>query len=436
MQSGIKFLFWGLVILITSCSPIRFHGLVKIAENSGEFYGPAEPSITVSQKNPNIVVGGSIIDRVHYSTDGGNTFLHTNLKSPELGVFGDPVLWSDHKGNFYYVHLGSPEHKGRTSGRWLESIVIQKSTDGGKNWDSGHAIGTNPPKNQDKPWIASDPNSNDLVVTWTEFDKYASNKIEDKSRIRFSISHDQGLSWSPAKTISDLEGNCIDDDFTPEGAVPSYGLRNEIYVVWAFDQKLWFDKSLDGGNTWLPQDKPIMHQKGGWTLDIEGLGRANGMPVTCTDKSNGKYKGSLYVCWADMYSGEKNMDIWIMHSRDGGDHWSDRIRVNQDKTDRFQFFPWMSVDPITGIINIVYYDRRNTGNTDTEVVVAYSKDGGTTFKEIMLQGSKFTPPGSKVFFGDYNNISAAGGIVRPIWTSYQNNKLSVWTAIIGKKKIK
>ena len=86
MQPGIKILFWGLVIFIISCSPIRFHGLIKIAENNGEFYGPAEPSISVSQKNPNIVVGGSIIDRVHYSTDGGNTFLHTNLKSPELGL--------------------------------------------------------------------------------------------------------------------------------------------------------------------------------------------------------------------------------------------------------------------------------------------------------------------------------------------------------------
>ncbi len=436
MQSGIQFVYIFLVILFTSCATIRFHGLIKIAENNGEQYGPAEPSITVSQKNPNIVVGGSIIDRVHYSTDGGNTFSHTRLKSPELGVFGDPVLWSDHNGNVYYVHLGSPEHQGRSSRRWLESIVIQNSKDGGKSWDSGHAIGTNPPKNQDKPWIASDPNNNDLVVTWTEFDKYASLKKEDRSRIRFSISHDQGSTWSPAKTISDFEGDCIDDDFTPEGAVPSYGLNHEIYVVWAFDQKLWFDKSVDGGNTWLANDKAIMNQVGGWALGIDGLGRANGMPVTGTDKSNGKYSGSLYVCWADLYSGEKNMDIWMMHSRDGGNRWSDRIRVNQDKTDRFQFFPWMSVDPSTGYIYIVYYDRRNFSNTDTEVVVAYSKDGGNTFKEIMLSGSKFTPPGSKAFFGDYNNISAAGGLVRPIWTSYQNNKLSVWTAVIGKKKYK
>ncbi|MBK8779010.1 MAG: hypothetical protein IPO25_17005 [Saprospiraceae bacterium] len=52
--------------------------------------------------------------------------------------------------------------------------MIHQSIDGGKSWDEGTAIGTNPPKNQDKPWIASDPLNGDLVVTWTEFDKYAS----------------------------------------------------------------------------------------------------------------------------------------------------------------------------------------------------------------------------------------------------------------------
>ncbi|MBK8779011.1 MAG: hypothetical protein IPO25_17010 [Saprospiraceae bacterium] len=102
----------------------------------------------------------------------------------------------------------------------------------------------------------------------------------------------------------------------PKGAVPAYGLHHQIYVVWAFDQKLWFDKSLDGGLTWLPRDQQIMDQIGGWSLDVPGLGRANGMPVTCTDLSINQYRGSIYVCWADLKNGEDNMDVWIMHSRD------------------------------------------------------------------------------------------------------------------------
>lgn len=91
------------------------------------------------------------------------------------------------------------------------------------------------------------------------------------------------------------------------------------------------------------------------------------------------------------------MDVWIMHSRDEGRTWSQRIKVNQDTGPRYQFLPWMSVDPATGYIYIVYYDRRNHADTQTDVVVATSKDGGNTFKEILLTGSTFTPPGNEVF---------------------------------------
>ena len=36
-------------------------------------------------------------------------------------------------------------------------------------------------------------------------------------------------------------------------------------------------------------------------------------------------------------------------------------------------------------------------------------------------------PNSDVFFGDYTNITAHAGIVRPIWTRLNNGSLSVWT---------
>lgn len=103
-----------LYLLTLSCSTPKAIQLIKIAENEGKHYGPAEPSMAVSPLHPEWVVGGSILDRVHYSSDGGQTFGHTFLKSP-LGVFGDPVLWADHLGNFYYVHLGTPGGGGRNT---------------------------------------------------------------------------------------------------------------------------------------------------------------------------------------------------------------------------------------------------------------------------------------------------------------------------------
>ena len=429
-QSVIKNFLGGLfAVFCFSCSSPAYLGSVKIAENSGERFGPSEPSIAVSPVNPDIVVAGSILDWVHYSTDGGRSFSHSRLQSP-LGVYGDPVLWADREGRFYYVHLGNPDGGGRQSGRWLESLVIHQSTDGGKTWDQGSAIGTNPPKNQDKPWMSSNPSNGHLVVTWTEFDKYGSDNETDRSRIRFSLSSDQGKTWTPAKTLSDQEGNCLDDDLTPEGAVPGFGPSNEIYVCWAYNQKLWFDKSTDSGNTWLPSDQALVDQPGGWSLEVPGLGRANGMPVLSTDLSPGKYRGSIYICWADLKNGEKDMDIWLLYSRDGGKSWSERIRVNQDRTSSIQFFPWLSVDQSTGYLYIIYYDRSRHHDLKTDVVVAYSKNGGKSFKELLLEGNTFTPPGNETFFGDYNNISAAKGRVRPVWTSYMDKKLSIWTALI------
>jgi prepilin-type processing-associated H-X9-DG protein len=35
-----------------------------------------------------------------------------------------------------------------------------------------------------------------------------------------------------------------------------------------------------------------------------------------------------------------------------------------------------------------------------------------------------------VFFGDYNNITAVDGHVRPIWTREVDGVLSVWTALL------
>ena len=36
-----------------------------------------------------------------------------------------------------------------------------------------------------------------------------------------------------------------------------------------------------------------------------------------------------------------------------------------------------------------------------------------------------------MFFGDYNNITAHNGVIRPIWTRLHEGDLSVWTAIIN-----
>ena len=89
----------------------------------------------------------------------------------------------------------------------------------------------------------------------------------------------------------------------------------------------------------------------------------------------------------------------------------------------------MTVDQTTGYVYFVFYDRRNYSDNNTDVYMARSTDGCSTFTNFVVSQSPFLP-GSSTFFGDYNNVTAANGHVRPIWTRLVGGTLSVWTALV------
>jgi hypothetical protein len=402
---------------------------VLIHEGSGFTTGPCEPSIAINPVNPDEILAGSVLNNVYKSTDGGKTWSRDRLKS-SWGVYGDPCLAADKNGYFYYLHLSNPDNKAYTSKKFLNAIVLQKSTDAGLSWSEGTGIGHNEPKQQDKEWLAIHPETGQLYVTWTEFDKYGSKNKKHKSRIRFATSTNFGDTFSEAITISDREGDAIDDDNTTEGAVPAVDKNGNIYVAWSVNEVIYFDKSRDGGKTWLDNDKFIAQQPEGWTQDIPGIGRCNGMPVTVVDNSDSSYSGTIYVNWTDQRNGKDNTDVFLIKSTDQGETWSPPIKVNQDHTKSHQFFTWMTVDDSTGYLYFVYYDRSKYKNTSTDVVLTISRDGGETFDSYTISKSSFTPT-TLVFFGDYNHIDVVDGMVRPIWTRMDAGILSIWTALIN-----
>ncbi len=387
---------------------------------------PEEVAIAINPVNPNYLAAGANIDYYYSSSDGGFTWSESSMSS-SLGVWGDPCLLYDSLGYVYFGHLSY----GSGSGYWIDRIVVQRSTNNGTTWNDGAGIGFNPPtRNQDKEWLAVDhsqsPFHGNLYVTWTEFDDYGSSSPSDSSRIRFSKSTDAGLTWSTAKTISDVSGDCIDSDNTDEGAVPAVGPNGEIYVSWAGPLGLVFDKSTDGGETW-GNDVFVSTIPGGWDFDVSGISRCNGLPITMCDISNSQYNGNIYIGWSDQRNGTTNTDVFLVKSSDGGNTWSQPLKVNDDQTTRQQFFTWMTVDPSTGHIWAVFYDRRNTTGDATDVYVAKSTDGGDTFENLKVSESSFTPS-QFVFFGDYTNIAALNGKIYPIWMRADNMTLSVWVA--------
>jgi len=403
---------------------------IKIASGKNGL-GPCEPSICINPSNPQNIVAGSILNRTHISNDGGKTWTSDWLES-SLGVYGDPVVRIGPNGNVYYSHLSNPKGKAYASVEFLDRIVVQTSTDEGKTFNDGTAPSNDRTKDQDKQWLYIDPKDGTILMSWTEFDKYASKAPQDKSRILFSQSKDEAKTWSAPVDISDIDGDCIDDDDTTEGAVPVKDKDGNIYVTWAHGDKIYLDKSTDDGHTWLPKDILVAEQFGGWTLDIPGINRCNGMPILGIDRSGSKHDGTLYINWSDQKNGKDDTDIWLVKSIDGGKTWTERKRVNDDAPGKHQFFSWMDIDPLTGYIYIVFYDRRAHLDNNTDVYIAYSADGGETFINYKISESPFLP-NDKVFFGDYNDISAHNGMIRPIWTRLDRGELSVWTALIDMK---
>jgi hypothetical protein len=437
----LKFSFLGLIIISTqflACNPksnpsttkskITIKSAINIPiDTTRRLVGPCEPSIYINPKNTNEIVAGSVLNTVYHSKNGGKTWTMQTLKSP-FGVYGDPVITADYQGNFYYAHLSDPDGQGWSSEKILDRIVVQRSEDGGETWNDGGFAGNHHPKDQDKQWLAVNPETNEIYMTWTEFDKYDSPKETDKSRILFSKSSDKGETWSESVTINEFSGNCLDDDKTTEGAVPAVGKNGEIYVAWAYNEKIYFDKSLDGGKTWLAKDKIAATQPGGWTFQIEGISRCNGLPITAVDRNT----NTIYINWTDQRNGENDTDVWLVKSTDGGETWSKPKRVNDDKSGKQQFLSWLTIDQTDGTLYTVFYDRRNYNDISTDVYIAYSTDGGETFINKKISETPFKPSAFN-FFGDYNNISAHNGIVRPIWTRADGFRLSVWTALVDVK---
>src|ERR1035437_6854923 len=412
-----------ITLLIATNSFAQFQNVMISNTNA-----PEEVSICINPKNTNQLVAGANIDNVFFSNDGGLSWNVNLLSDTANGVWGDPIVFTDTTGAFYFSHLSNPP----TNGNWVDRIVFTKSTDNGSTWwNTGTYTGLNGTKIQDKEGITVNQHTNEIYVTWTQFDSYGTTNTADSSVILFSKSADGGLTWSTPKRICVQAGDCIDSDNTVEGAVPTVGPNGEIYVAWAGPNGIVFTKSLDDGNTWLPHETFVTSMPGGWDYNIAGLQRCNGLPATSCDISGGPNNGTIYINWTDQRNGTTDTDVWLIKSTDGGQTWSSPIRVNTDAPGKQQFLSWMSIDQTNGYVYCIFYDRRNYSSTSqqTDVYLARSIDGGNTFTNYKINQTGFVPSPS-VFFGDYIGISATNNVVRPIWMAYSSGTLSAWTAIV------
>lgn len=409
---------------------------------------PAETSVAINPTEPDHVVASSLMrprpehagrqNATYTSFDAGRTWKMVPCPNPDRWIQGDDVVTFGPDGMAYHCFLSLGGIREGAPLRARSALLLRRSFDG-LDWEPAVPIidhvNTAEPL-EDKPWVVVDgvpgsPHRGNVYVSWTRFDKYGSRDPEHRSRIFCARSRDGGKTFAPPVRVSDKSGNAHDDSGTVEGAVPAVGPKGEVYVAWAGPLGIVCDRSDDGGFS-FGTDVKVADQPGGWDYPAPGLARHNGLPVTGCDVSRGKFRGSVYVCWADRRNGDS--DVFVAASRDGAKTWSAPVRVNNDalKNGRDQLFAWMAVDPADGSLNVVFFDRRDgSGGNDTRtaVTVARSVDGGQTFANFAVDLPPFVCDRS-VFAGDYNGIAAHGGRVVAVFPHFiTRRELAVSAAV-------
>jgi hypothetical protein len=401
--------------------------LTDITTSAGFFN---EPAIAVNPKNPRqLVVAWQINASAAYSDNGGRTWTIASGTAPkDYRVSGDVSLAYDGSGNAFLCYiafdkLGSTNYWAQGATR--NGIFVRRSPDGGKTWEPNavpviaHESTPNIPF-EDKSWIVaatSGPHSGDLYVGWTQFTLAASDML-------FSRSTDSGKTWSAPIRLNSVSGLPRDDNGDLEGFHGVVGPDGTLYTVWDDRDGIMMAISHDGGRTFSKDQRII--PAGPAYFGIAGVSRSNGFSQIGIDPRSGR----LYVAWSDYINGD--VDVFVSSSGDHGQTWSSPVRVNNDPLHNGadQFFQWMAVDPVTGAVNLIFYDRREInagrennarrGNSNRSednrlatVTLARSVDEGRSFANYTFDPQSFEPEGD--FLGDYLALTAWDGKVFGAW---------------------
>lgn len=406
-----------ILFLITSIQLPAQHVNVLISAPIGNGL-PTEPAIVINPANTSEILVAGMPDNAYYSTNGGIWWTHEIVSSP-YGVNADPVLLVDSLGRFYYIHL--PNEINRIICHRKPEISAPWNFESFASFDNIHEV--------DKEWASYDPVNHIIYLSWTYFDDWGSSNPNDSSCIYLSRSSDGGASWSDPVRVSDQKGNAQGGNYSAHGSYNTTGPNGEIYVAWFGPSGLMFDRSTDQGTTWLTNDINTAGSHIDWIYSIPGVNLGVTFPFIACDRSGGPHNGNIYISWADKRNGGNDADVFIVRSTDGGITWSLPIRINDDLPGKHQFFPTMTVDPVTGKIWVVFFDRRNYTDTRTDVYIAVSEDGGNTFKNSRISETPFIPFNT-VFFGHYLGVAANDDHVFSVWNRMDDGENSLICGII------
>ncbi|MGC8865083.1 MAG: hypothetical protein ACP5O2_05095 [Bacteroidales bacterium] len=381
--------------------------------------------------------------------------LNSNNSSnyPTNNLFGANWLTSGDAGETWEGEMygaggdnsGDPAVGINAQGRWFIGYInesfgqsVAYSDDEGQNWIK-ILIAPAPgfyPAGLDKNhlWVDNSSTSiynGNVYTAWTRFSAGGTYDGE----IQLSRSTNGGTVWSNPMVIS--EG--VTAGSHNQGVNIQTGPDGQVYVVWAIydtwpadENALGFTASLNGGETFQPARRIIDNIQGIRYSQTSKNLRVNSFPSMTVDLSNGPHRGTIYVVWANygvpgINTGD-DIDVYLIKSSDQGLNWSQPVRVNQDipGLGKQHFFPWISCDPATGNLAVIFYDDRECSATECETWVAYSTDGGESWTDFRVSDVAFTPQPiaglAANYFGDYLGITSHNLKIYPVWTDNRSGK--------------
>jgi hypothetical protein len=372
--------------------PVTFGKNIKLNDDTGR---GRQTEVALAAGPNGTLLAGWMDERAErtcsfsWSTDGGETWSKNVTIGNTSNFVGDPAVAIDGGGTFY---AGCQQYiqAGRTG-----QIKLRTSKDKGVTWSEVSEIQSAP----DKPYFGGGVEPGVLFVSW----------LGNPGGIKRST--DMGATWETTQTTGNIiHGTAITTSTT--------GLVHVPYNADSDRNQLRYLRSKDNGKTWEMR-RDLLPDMGRFCFQCQP--RQHPIVGAGADPT-GKF---VAITWSStMPDGEGDDDVFVLYSKDGGETWTDPIRVNDNTTRSRQFEPWVGVDTY-GRVHVAWTDYRNDG--DNATYYARSADPEKGFeKNIEITEERGT--GDLDFLGDYKGVVVQGEDVVVAWQDTRNDSGDIYVA--------